>query len=107
LAALVNEAAVVQHPTHPDLGRRDLTCIDVASWPYPSVSTVPGRAQARFDCRFLMGETPESLVALLQGCAARAWNAWAERPALEVGLVRAEFTTWTGVRFDTPEFCPA
>ena len=50
-------------------GVRDLTCIDVASWPYPSVSTVPGRAQARFDCRFLPGETAESLVTLLDECA--------------------------------------
>jgi len=107
LAAMVVEAMAIDHPTHPRLGRRDLTCIDVASWPYPSVSTVPGRAQARFDCRFLMGETPESLVALLTGCAARAWAGWAEQPALEVGLVRAEFTTWTGARFEAPEYCAA
>jgi len=107
LAALVVAARSIEHPTHPRLGRRDLTCIDLASWPYPSVSTVPGRAQARFDCRFLPGETPESIVALLTRGADAAWVGWPERPLLEVGLVRAEFTTWTGARFDTPEFCPA
>ncbi len=107
LAALVVEAGHVDRPTHPDLGVRDLTCIDLASWPYPSVSTVPGAATARFDCRFLPGETPESLIALLRGCAQRAWEAWPERPALEVGLVQARFTTWTGVAFDAPEFCHA
>jgi putative selenium metabolism hydrolase len=107
LAALVNEAALVQHPTHPDLGTRDLTCIDLASWPYPSVSTVPGRAQARFDSRFLPGETPESLRALLLTCAERALSAWTEHPSVSVELVRAEFASWTGARFAADEFCQA
>jgi acetylornithine deacetylase/succinyl-diaminopimelate desuccinylase-like protein len=107
LAALVVEAASIEHPVHPDLGRRDLTCIDLASWPYPSVSTVPGRAEARFDCRFLPGETPDSLVELLEACAARAWAEWPEQPALDVALVRATFSTWTGASFEAAEFCHA
>lgn len=107
LAALIVAADGLPHPVHPDLGRRDLVCIDLASWPYPSVSTVPGRAEARFDCRFLPGETPESLIALLSQCAARAWEGWAEKPGLSVGLARAAFTTWTGAAFDTDEFCAA
>jgi putative selenium metabolism hydrolase len=114
LAALIVEADRVEHPVHAQLGGRDLTCIDVASWPFPSVSTVPGRAQARFDCRFLPGETRESLIALLEGCADRAWpesswpdRMWSERPKLAVELVRATFTTWTGAEFDAAEFCPA
>jgi putative selenium metabolism hydrolase len=107
LAALVLEAAALEHPVHPNLGRRDLTCIDLASWPYPSVSTVPGKAEARFDCRFLPGETPASLVDLLTACAGRAWAGWAEKPAIEVGLVNAAFTTWTGSRFAADEFCHA
>jgi putative selenium metabolism hydrolase len=107
LAALIVEADGITHPVHPDLGVRHLTCIDLASWPYPSVSTVPGVAEARFDCRFLPGETADSLVELLEGCADRAWAGWAERPGLTVELVRAKFTTWTGAAFDTAEFCPA
>ena len=107
IAALVVEAARVEHPTHPDLGIRDLTCIDLASWPYPSVSTVPGKAQARFDCRFLPGETPESLIALLTGCGRRAWSEWTEPPDLAVELATASFTTWTGAHFTADEFCHA
>ncbi|HEX9530906.1 MAG TPA: M20/M25/M40 family metallo-hydrolase [Acidimicrobiales bacterium] len=107
LAALIGEAGRVEHPAHPDLGRRDLTCIDIASWPYPSVSTVPGRAQARFDCRFLPGESPGSLLALLEECGWAAWGDWPERPVLEVALVRAEFSTWTQARFEAEEFCAA
>jgi len=107
LAGLIDVARRTPHPTHPDLDVRDLTCIDVASWPYPSVSTVPGRATARFDCRFLPGETPESLIALLESCAARAWADWPEPPGIAVGLVRARFESWTGARFDADEFCHA
>jgi putative selenium metabolism hydrolase len=107
LAALVVEASRIEHPVHPDLGRRDLTCIDLASWPYPSVSTVPGRAEARFDCRFLPGETPDSLIELLKACTARAWAEWPEQPALDVAVVRATFNTWTGASFDAAEFCHA
>jgi acetylornithine deacetylase/succinyl-diaminopimelate desuccinylase-like protein len=107
LAALIVEARALEHPTHPKLGRRDLTCIDIASWPYPSVSTVPERAEARFDCRFLPGETPESILDLLRASAARAWSQWGERPALEVGLVEASFATWTGAEFTAPEFAAA
>lgn len=107
LAALIDQVRRTEHPTHPQLGRRDLTCIDLASWPYPSVSTVPGSACARFDCRFLPGETPESIVALLEDAATRAWAAWPEPPQLEVGLVDATFATWTGMEFSTPEFAAA
>jgi putative selenium metabolism hydrolase len=107
LAALIMELAAVEHPTHPQLGRRDLTCIDIASWPYPSVSTVPGRAEARFDCRFLPGETAESILALLVGAAAAAWTGWSEAPQLEVGLVDATFSTWTGAQFSADEFAAA
>jgi putative selenium metabolism hydrolase len=107
LAELVVEAGRIVHPVHPDLGVRDLTLIDLASWPYPSVSTVPGRAEARFDCRFLPDETPESLVELLTGCAQRAWAGWPERPGLEVELVKAVFTSWTGAPFAAEEFCHA
>ncbi|MDQ1393942.1 MAG: hypothetical protein QOF30_2919 [Acidimicrobiaceae bacterium] len=107
LAALIVDAGRLSHPRHRDLGKRDLTCIDVASWPYPSVSTVPGRAMARFDCRFLPGETPQSLVTMIEACADRAWADWPERPELAVGLARAQFRTWTGAQFDVPEFCHA
>ena len=107
LAELIVEATRVDHPVHDRLGRRDLTCIDVASWPFPSVSTVPGRAQARFDCRFLPGETEASLVALLEGCAERAWAHRDEKPGLAVGLVEARFTTWTGAELVAPEYAAA
>jgi putative selenium metabolism hydrolase len=107
LVALIARADDLDHPVHPDLGRRDLTCIDLASWPFPSVSTVPGRAQCRFDCRFLPGESPASLVELVRRCGADAWIGWDEQPELEVALVKARFSTWTGAEFEADEFCHA
>jgi acetylornithine deacetylase/succinyl-diaminopimelate desuccinylase-like protein len=107
MAALINEVGRMDHPTHPRLGRRDLNCIDVHSEPYPSVSTIPGDVTARFDCRFLPGETPESVVALLVDAAGRAWVGWPEQPALEVALVESAFETWTGRGFALPEYAAA
>jgi len=104
LGAMVDAVRALAHPTHPRLGRRDITCIDVASWPYPSVSTVPGRALARFDCRFLPEETPATLMATLRAAADEAWASWPEHPEIEIELVVADFATWKGKQFCVPEF---
>jgi putative selenium metabolism hydrolase len=107
MAALVDGVTRLPHPTHDQLGVRDLNCIDLHSEPYPSVSTIPGQVTARFDCRFLPGESPGSIVDLLLGAAERAWADWPEKPAIEVGLVEATFTTWTGQAFSLPEYAAA
>jgi putative selenium metabolism hydrolase len=104
LAAMVVAVRDLDHPTHPRLGRRNITCIDVASWPYPSVSTVPGRAQARFDCRFLPGETVDSLIQTLTGAAESAWVSWADAPQMDIDVVTADFETWRGAKFTLDEF---
>jgi putative selenium metabolism hydrolase len=104
LALVIAEVRGMSHPTHERLGIRDITCIDIASWPYPSVSTVPGDAMARFDCRFLPGETPKTLHQSLQHCVDRALESWSERPDVTIGLVQAEFATWTGAEFSLAEF---
>jgi putative selenium metabolism hydrolase len=104
LAALIVAVRDTDHPCHPLLGRRDVTCIDVATLPYPSVSTVPGYASARFDCRFLPGETPDTLLETIRSAAERAWSAWPEPPAIDVSIVQAEFRTWKGAQFSSTEF---
>jgi putative selenium metabolism hydrolase len=107
MAALIDRVSLLPHPTHPQLGARDLNCIDIHTEPYPSVSTIPGEAVARFDCRFLPGESPESIIALLQLAALEAWRGWSETPELDVRLVDAAFTTWTGREFTLPEYAAA
>jgi putative selenium metabolism hydrolase len=107
MAALIDGMAHLPHPTHARLGRRDLNCIDIHSDPYPSVSTIPGSVLARFDCRFLPGESPASILALFHTAAETAWSSWSEKPGLEVNLVEANFRTWTGQQFSLPEYAAA
>jgi putative selenium metabolism hydrolase len=106
MAELISAVAALPHPTHPDLGVRSITCIDVHSEPYPSVSTVPDRCRARFDARFGPDDTAESLTALI-AAQARVWEGIAERPGLDAHVYRTEFETYTGRRYAVPEFAPA
>lgn len=104
MAEVIAQIRRLDHPRHKYLGRRDITCIDLLSAPYPSVSTVPGAALARIDCRFLPGETLESLVTTLSECANRAWAGWPSQPGLTISVVQADFETWTGEHLTAPEF---
>jgi putative selenium metabolism hydrolase len=106
-AALILAITQTDQPLHPQLGRRDITCIDILSSPYPSVSTVPGEAVARFDCRFLPGDTPDALIEVIERAAITAWRGWPEPPLLETEIVQAQFQSWTGASFSAPEFAPA
>jgi putative selenium metabolism hydrolase len=105
-AELISAVARLPHPTHPELGVRSITCIDVHSEPYPSVSQVPDRCRVRFDARFGPGDTAESLTALV-AAQARVWDGLDERPGLDVHLYVTEFETYTGHRYALPEFAPA
>jgi putative selenium metabolism hydrolase len=107
MAALIGQVTRLSHPVHPQLGVRDLNCIDILSDPYPSVSTIPGRVTARFDCRFLPGESPESILHLIGDAAGEAWSDWGEKPQIEVKLVEAAFRTWTGQEFALAEYAAA
>ncbi len=102
MAELIGAVAALEHPVHPDLGRRSITCIDVHSEPYPSVSTVPDRCIARFDCRFGPDDDDASLSALLAAPAAE----W-EGASVHVELAPAEFETYVGDQYAVPELAPA
>jgi putative selenium metabolism hydrolase len=106
MAELIVAVAQLPHPDHPVLGPRSLTCIDVHSEPYPSVSTVPGSCRARFDARFGPDETPGSLVELVTA-QTHVWNELEERPGVDVQVAVAEFQTYVGRRYSVPEFAPA
>jgi putative selenium metabolism hydrolase len=107
LAALITEVRALPQPSHPRLGRRDITCIDVGSSPYPSPCTVPGHASAHFDARLLPGDTAALLLHAIEDAARQAWADWEEEPALQVAVAEAEFTTWAGRHFRAPEFQPS
>ena len=106
MAEFMSAVARLPHPTHSQLGDRSITCIDVHSEPYPSVSTVPDRCRARFDARFGPDDTADSLVALIAE-QARVWDGLNERPSTDVHVFVTEFETYTGHRYAVPEFAPA
>jgi putative selenium metabolism hydrolase len=106
LADLLAELRQGPRPYHPRLGYRDITCIDVVSSPFPSVSTVPGRVQARFDVRFVPDDTERGLHVLIMDAAARAWKDWAQAPSLSVSTVEAGAATYTGHELAVREFVP-
>jgi putative selenium metabolism hydrolase len=105
MAQFIASVAEIEHPSHSVLGPRTATCIDIHSEPYPSVSMVPPACRARFDCRFVPGETQETLMAML----AEHRSAWKSerRPELDVHMYVAEFETFTGHRYAVPEYAPA
>lgn len=93
MAEVLREAKELSGPSHPTLGGRDINLIDIRSEPYPSISTIPDYCIARFDVRFLPGESRESILNLMQGLLPTGC-----RGRVRVGP--ASFTTYTGARFE-------
>lgn len=106
MAEFISAVARLPHPTHSELGVRSITCIDMHSEPYPSVSMVPGACRARFDARFGPDDTGQSLIDVIAG-QARVWDAFEDRPGIDVHLYVTEFEAYTGHRYALPEFAPA
>jgi putative selenium metabolism hydrolase len=105
MAEYVVAAAALRHPRDDKLGPRILTCIDVHSEPYPSVSQVPNTCTARFDCRFGRGETQESLLAMMRALGS-VWDGLEEKPGLDCHPYLTEFVAH-GRHFSEPEFAGA
>jgi putative selenium metabolism hydrolase len=106
MAELVLAIEGLEHPTHPVLGKRSVTCIDIHSEPYPSVSMVPATCRARFDCRFGPEDTEQSLVSLVSERSG-VWARRARPPRLDCHVYVAEFETFNGRRYREPEYAPA
>ncbi len=106
MAALISAVERLDHPQDPELGSRSITCIDVHSEPYPSVSMVPGHCRARFDCRFGRGETADSLLQALRG-QVDTGGRLERTPAVDCHLFLADFETYVGHSYRVPEFAAA
>jgi acetylornithine deacetylase/succinyl-diaminopimelate desuccinylase-like protein len=103
MARIVASLPQVPARSHPILGNRSLSVIDIASEPYPSVSTIPNRCLARFDCRFLPGDSKQDVLELISGLT-RDWPLPPDGPSVSVTFDPAEFTTYTGERYRVDEF---
>jgi putative selenium metabolism hydrolase len=106
MAELISAVARLPHPTHLRLGARSITCIDVHSEPYPSVSMVPDHCRARFDARFGPDDTAESLLDLIAR-ETRVWDVSNDPPSVDAHVFVTEFETYTRRRYAVPEFAPA
>jgi len=96
-AAIIRAASDLPAVEHPLLGPRDVNVIDIASEPYPSMSTIPSGCLLRFDVRFVPPETRESLLETFRGLVP---------PGVEtdVRFYRAAFETVAGDRYAVDEF---
>jgi putative selenium metabolism hydrolase len=83
----------VRSPEHPALGHRAINLIDIRSEPYPSISTIPDYCVARFDIRFLPGESRESLLSLMEGLLPPDGRG-------RVRVMPAVFTAYTGTHYE-------
>jgi putative selenium metabolism hydrolase len=97
---LVRTARDLPRGHHPVLGERDINLIDIHSEPNPSVNVIPHWCLARFDVRFIPGQTREGLLeefrALLPGDA-----------DADVRYFRAEWDTYVGDHYDVEEYSAA
>lgn len=106
MSLLVNTLDKITPPTHPVLGHGILEPTTIISSPYPNVSVIPWRCDARYDRRTLVGETPESVLAPIREVIARlgqhvdAFHAEAE-------IVPGSLTCYTGRELHQKTFAPA
>ncbi len=86
----------------------DINCIDIVSDPYPSVSTIPGATLVRFDARFGLNQTKDSVIEAINSVAEKvALQRHGEAPHFSVSFVPAHIETWNGFITDIDEFAPA
>jgi putative selenium metabolism hydrolase len=93
---------VRQLPTrsHPLLGDSGIALIDIHSEPYPSISTIPNWCLARWDVRFLPGETKQGVLEAFAGCVPDGVRA-------DVRFHRAGWTTYVGDPYDVDDYAAA
>lgn len=88
------------------LGEGILEPTTIISTPYPNVSVIPWRCDARYDRRTLVGETAQSvldpIMAVIQRLAANDANFRAE-----AAIVAGEFCCYTGLKLEQETFAPA
>jgi acetylornithine deacetylase/succinyl-diaminopimelate desuccinylase-like protein len=99
-ADLVIAARGLPRGHHPVLGERDINLIDIHSEPYPSVNVIPSWCLARFDVRFIPGQSRESLLDEFRGLLPADADA-------DVRYFEAEWETYVGERYSVPEYSAA
>lgn len=106
MAGLIAEIEKAHFPTHPELGDSIMELTSISSSPAFGINTVPDGCKSRFDRRFLVEETRESILDQVQEVI--------ERLAVEdkdldarVSLSMKEYRCYTGATLKADVFMPA
>ncbi|MQA06209.1 MAG: YgeY family selenium metabolism-linked hydrolase [Streptosporangiales bacterium] len=105
MADVVTALRAIEPPTHPSLGDGILVLTDVLSAPYPGLSVVPERCVATYDRRTLVGETEEDVLAPVRAVVDEVAARWGTTAT--VGIAADDYTAYTGVQVQAPNFAPA
>jgi len=106
MSRLVIELDKLQPPEHELLGRGILEPTTVISSPYPNVSVIPWRCDARYDRRTLVGEDADAVLSPIREVIARLSQEDSKFRA-EAEIVAGEFTCYTGLKLEQETFAPA
>jgi acetylornithine deacetylase/succinyl-diaminopimelate desuccinylase-like protein len=100
MARLVDCLKAIQDPHDAILGAGIQAPIELISNPYPSLSTLPVECRLTVDRRLVLGETPETLLAIYR-------EAIQPVPGATVELDVVTYRSWTGKTFTRDDFHPA
>ena len=92
-------------PHDPFLGDGLMVLTDMMSHPYPGLSVVPGRCVATYDRRTLVGESEDDVLVPVRAVVDDVAARWGTRGTVTVAT--DDFTTYTGVRVQAPNFAAA
>lgn len=98
---VIEQIEALEMPEHPFVGRGVLCLTDIISVPFPAHSVVPSGCRVTYERRLVPGETLEDLTAELRTACERAGAG-----DTKIELATAEYTTYTGVRWDEPKWFP-
>ena len=106
MMSVIDEIRKIVPNEHPLLGKGILELTDIISYPYPGASVVPSLCRATFDRRTLVGETKESVLAVIDEAIARAQ---AKDPSVKARAYMAKGAAdcYTGERIEAERYFPA
>ena len=106
MTRLVTALDMLQPPSDSLLGEGILEPTTIISSPYPNVSVIPFRCDARYDRRTLVGETAESVLNPINQIINQLAH---DDPSFraEAVIVPGEFVCYTGLKLTQETFAPA
>ena len=103
---LIGELEKMRLPTHPELGQAIMELTSISSLPASGINVVPDGCRVRFDRRFSVGETRESILAWVREVIDKLAAKDGDFEAA-VSLPVKEYRCYTGTTLKSDAFMPA